>query len=83
MIGVILGCRPTEAGGDLALPNNRKFLRMFVIQRSLHCATFAICGVVSVFLLYIMNNHLMLPGIDVSGHFVRGLGHAVARLGGI
>jgi hypothetical protein len=81
MIGAILGCRPTETGGDLALPNSRKFLHMLVIERSLHCATCAICEVVSLFLLH-MNNHLTLPGIDVSGHFARGLGDAVARLGG-
>jgi hypothetical protein len=54
MLGAILGCRPTETGGDLALPNNRKFLRMLVIERSLHCATFAICDVVSLLLLYII-----------------------------
>ena len=54
MIGAILRCQPTETGGDLALPNNRKFLRMLVIERSLHCASFAICDVVSLFLLHII-----------------------------
>jgi hypothetical protein len=31
------GCRPTETGGDL---NNRKFLRILMMERSLHYATF-------------------------------------------
>jgi hypothetical protein len=54
MIGAMLSCRPTETGGDLALPSNRKFLRMLVMERSLHRATFAICDVVSLFLLRII-----------------------------
>jgi hypothetical protein len=54
MLGTILDCRPTETGGHLALPNNRKILRMLEIERSLHCATFAICDVVSLFLLHII-----------------------------
>jgi hypothetical protein len=29
-----------------------------------------------------MNNQLTLPGIDISSHFVRGLGDAVASLEG-
>lgn len=56
MIGAILRCRPTGTGRDLALPNNRKFLRMLEIERLLHCATFAfaICDVASLFLLNII-----------------------------
>ena len=83
MIGAILGCRPTETGGDLALPNSRKFLRMFS-DRALTTLRY-LChlrGSESVLATYHMNNHLTLPGIDVSGHFARGLGDAVARLGG-
>jgi hypothetical protein len=30
-----------------------------------------------------MNNHLTLPGIDVSGYFVRGMGDAAVRFGGM
>ena len=76
MIGAMLGCRPTETGGDLTRPNNCKFLRMLVIECSLHCAIFAICAVVSLFLLHTVSykNHLTRPGIDDSGHFVSGSG---------
>jgi len=40
--------------GELGLPNNRMFLRMLVIERSLHFASFAICDIVRLFLLLIM-----------------------------
>lgn len=36
----------------------------------------------SVLVAYYINNHLALPEIDISSHFVRGLGGAVGRLGG-
>jgi hypothetical protein len=56
MIGSILGCRPTEPRGDLVLPNYRKLLRMLLIERSIHCASFTICDVVNLVLLHIMDN---------------------------
>lgn len=59
MIGVILRCRPTEAKGDLALPTKRKFLRIFVMERSLHYATFTICDVVSLILLHIISTIIL------------------------
>ena len=54
MTGAMLGCRPTWTGGDLALPNNKMFLRMLVIEPHYTFATFAICDVVSPFLLRII-----------------------------
>lgn len=54
MKGAILGSRLTETRGYLALPNNRKFLRILVMERSLQCAYFTICDVVSLFLLHII-----------------------------
>lgn len=40
--------------GELGLPNNRMYLRMLMIERSLHFASLAICDIVSLFLLLIM-----------------------------
>jgi hypothetical protein len=40
--GVIFDGRPSGTGGNLALPNNRKFFRMLVTEHSLHFATLAI-----------------------------------------
>ncbi|EPS27391.1 hypothetical protein PDE_02334 [Penicillium oxalicum 114-2] len=45
MVGAIRGSRSTDTRGNLAPPNNREFLRISVIERSLHYATFAICDV--------------------------------------
>lgn len=50
----MLGGGPGGIVGELGLPNNRIFLRMLVIERSLHFASLAICDVVSLFLLLIM-----------------------------
>lgn len=48
------GAWPVRIWGDLAVPNCRMFLRIFVIERSEHLASLAICDVVSVFLLRII-----------------------------
>lgn len=50
----MVGGRPTRTGGDLALPNNLIFLRILVAERSLHFAAWAICDIVSAFLLHII-----------------------------
>ena len=52
--GVMLGGRPAGTGGALAVPNNRKFLRIWVTERSVHFALPAICAVVNFFLLCII-----------------------------
>lgn len=49
----MFGGRPAEIG-DLTLPNSRMFLWIFVIERSVHFATFAICDVINLFLLRII-----------------------------
>ena len=82
MTGAIVGCRPTETGGDLTLPNNRRFLRIFVIERSLHYAH--LCHLrcsESALTTYRMDNHLTLPRIDVSSHFVSDLGDCCCQVG--
>ena len=56
--------------GELGLLNNRMFLRILVLERSLHFASLAICDVVSLpLLLYHVYNHLTLPGIQFLRHF--------------
>jgi hypothetical protein len=46
---------------------------MLVIERSLQSATFTIYNIVSLFLLYYINHHLMLPGLDVSYYSISNL----------
>lgn len=48
------GACPVRIWGDLAVLNCCMFLRIFVIERSEHFASLAICDVVSVFLLCII-----------------------------
>jgi hypothetical protein len=56
--------------GELGLLNNRMFLRILVLERSLHFASLAIGDVVSLpLLLYHAYNHLKLPGIQFLPHF--------------
>lgn len=52
--GVMLGGGPGVIVGELGLPNNLIFLRVLVIERSLHFARLAICDIVSLFLLIIL-----------------------------
>jgi hypothetical protein len=69
MIGAILGCRPTETGGDLALPNNGKFLAyvsdgaLTTLRHLCHLR----CSE-SILAAYHVDNHLTLPGVNVSCH---------------
>jgi hypothetical protein len=61
----MIASRPAGTEGDLALPNNRMFLRMLVMERSLHFATFTIWDVVSLPAVYHMDNDLTLPFIYI------------------
>ena len=56
--------------GELGLPNNRMFLRILVIERSLHFASLAICDVESVLATDHVYNHPSLPSIHILCHYV-------------
>jgi hypothetical protein len=65
----MLGGRPARIGGDLALPNNRIFLQIFAIERSLHFAALAICDVVKFPLHIIWTMNLRCDGSEFRVHF--------------